>query len=74
MSKRLRVLLTDRAWPDSDIEQEIFDEVGADLIEPPDSSEATLVRLAGDVDAIGTCWAPLPRRVIEATRCFRTDG
>ncbi len=57
-----RVLLVDRAWPDASIEREILAAAGADVIEAPDAAEATLIRLAADVDAMGTCW----RRVTEA--------
>ena len=70
MSTRQQVLLTDRAWPDWSLEREILGKVGADVIEAPDDSEATLIRLAANVDAIGTCWAPVTRRIIEAAgRC-----
>lgn len=54
-----RVLLTDRAWPDSSVEQRELAAVGAELIEAPDGSEPTLTRLAVNVDAIMTCWAPV---------------
>ncbi len=61
-----RVLLTDRAWPDVSIEQRELSTVGAELIEAPDGSESTLTRLAVDVDAIMTCWAPVTEAVIRA--------
>lgn len=61
-----RVLLTDRAWPDSSIEQLMLASIGAELIEAPDGSESTLCRLAADVDAIMTCWAPVTEAVIRA--------
>src|SRR5262245_54627973 len=66
----LRVLLTDRAWPDSSIEQSELNVIGAELTESPDPSESTLTKLAADVDAILTCWAPVTDVVIRAaTRC-----
>lgn len=66
----LRVLLTDRAWPDSSIEQLVLAAVGAELIEAPDSNESTLCRMAADVDAIMTCWAPVTEAVVRAaTKC-----
>lgn len=65
-----RVLLTDRAWPDSSVEQRELSAVGAVLIEAPDGSESTLTRLAVDVDAIMTCWAPVTEAVVRAaTKC-----
>lgn len=65
-----RVLLTDRAWPDSSVEQRELAAVGAELIEAPDGSEPTLIRLAVDVDAIMTCWAPVTEAVVRAaTKC-----
>lgn len=65
-----RVLLTDRAWPDSSIEQSVLASIGAELIEAPDGNESTLCRLAADVDAIMTCWAPVTEAVVRAaTNC-----
>ena len=61
-----RVLLTDRAWPDSSVEQRELATVGAELIEAPDGSEPTLMKLAADVDAIMTCWAPVTEAVVRA--------
>jgi D-3-phosphoglycerate dehydrogenase len=70
MSHRFNVLLTDRAWPDWEIERRILNEAGADLIEARDGAEETLVRLARDCDAIGTCWARVTSNVIAAApRC-----
>lgn len=65
-----RVLLTDRAWPDSSIEQLMLASIGAELIEAPDGSESTLCRLAAGVDAIMTCWVPVTEAVVRAaTKC-----
>lgn len=65
-----RVLLTDRAWPDSDIEQRELAAIGAELIEAADGAEPTLQKLAVDADAIMTCWASVTRAVIAAApRC-----
>lgn len=62
----MRVLLTDRPWPDSDTEREILAGVGAELVEAPASDESTLCELAGDCQAIATCWAPVTEAVIRA--------
>lgn len=65
-----RVLLTDRAWPDSNIERQILSTIDAELIEAPAGDEATLCSLAGPVDAIMTNWAKVTPQVIRtATRC-----
>ena len=65
-----RVLLTDRAWPDADIERGILAEAGAQLVEAPAADEETLFQLATDVDAIATTWARVtPRVIAAATRC-----
>ncbi len=66
MAARWRVLLTDRAWPDSSIERAILESIGAEIVEPPATDEATLAKLAATVDAIGTNWAQVTSRVIEA--------
>jgi len=70
MADGFRVLITDRAWPDCQIERDVLNEVGAEVIEPPDASETTLVDLAAEVDAIAACWAQVTPRVVDAaTRC-----
>lgn len=77
MPPTFRVLLTDRAWPDSLLEQQILGRIGAELMEPPDTATETLKRLAGDCDAIGTCWAPVPAELIDAAprlRCISRFG
>ncbi len=66
-----RVLLTDYAWPDLDIERTILSELNAELIVAPDGHEPTLVELARNVDAIMTCWARVTRPVIEASDQLR---
>jgi len=67
----LRVLFTDLPWGNCDLEREVLEPLGAELIEAPDGSEATLSRLAADVDAIATCWAKVTEGVIAvaAARC-----
>ena len=66
----LRVLFTDLPWGNCDLERKVLGPLGAELIEAPDGSEATLSRLAADVDAIATCWAKVTEGVIAAApRC-----
>jgi len=70
MASPPRVLLTDRAWPDCEVERQILSSIGAEVIDAPDPSEAALAALARDADAIATCWAQVTPAVIEAaTRC-----
>ena len=62
--------MTDRAWPDSDIERTILKEAGAELIEATATDETTLAELAKDADAIGTNWARVTDPVIRSsTKC-----
>ncbi len=70
MTQRPRVLLTDRAWPDTSFEQSVLDRIGAELVESPTTDEATLCRIAADCDAIATNWAKVtPAVIAAATRC-----
>ena len=64
------VLLTDRPWPDADVERQILDRVGATLVEPQCGSPDEIAQLAATANAIGVCWAPLPATVLERSpRC-----
>ncbi|GAB4151055.1 MAG: C-terminal binding protein [Planctomycetaceae bacterium] len=67
MSTGFRILITDRAWPNCEIERELFSQIGAEIIEAPATDEATLSSLAADVDAILTCWAEVTPAVIQAS-------
>ena len=65
-----KVLLTDYAWPDLEIERTILSEYDAELVVAPDQELATLIDLAGEVDAIMTNWADVPAELIDAApRC-----
>lgn len=61
-----KVLLTDYAWADLEIERRILAEIDAELVVAPQQDVATLVRLAADADAIMTNWAKVPADVIHA--------
>jgi D-3-phosphoglycerate dehydrogenase len=63
---RYRVLLTDYAWPDLEVERSILAEFDAELIVAPACDAATLVKLAADTDAIMTNWAAVTAGVIDA--------
>jgi D-3-phosphoglycerate dehydrogenase len=67
---RFKVLITDYAWPDLEIERRVLAEADAELTaaERPDAS--MLAAMAADVDAIMTNWAKVPEAVIAAApRC-----
>lgn len=67
---RFRVLLTDYAWPNLDIERSILAKYEAELIVSPNPELPTLISLAADVDAIMTNWAKVPAQLIDAApRC-----
>lgn len=69
---RHRVLLTDYAWADLDVERSILSAAGAELVVAPRSTESELAALAAkyDVSAIMTCWAKVTANVIAAApRC-----
>ena len=63
---KYRVLVTDVAWPSVAPETEILAQVGAELVMAPKDSEAELVALAPQADAILTNWAQVTAKVIAA--------
>jgi D-3-phosphoglycerate dehydrogenase len=70
MIPRWRVLVTDRAWPDLQLEQEILAPLGVELVEPAGVSEDLLEVAASQADAIICNWARVTPRVIQAaSRC-----
>ncbi|MGD9857609.1 MAG: C-terminal binding protein [Planctomycetaceae bacterium] len=66
-----RVLITDRPWPDSQIERSLLEPLGCEVIEAPDGEERTLISLARDASAIAVCWAPVTGNVIAAAKQCR---
>lgn len=65
------VLMTDHPWPGIEIELDLLGAAGIDLIDAPSSDEDTLAPLARLADVIITCWAPVTRRVIDASESCR---
>jgi D-3-phosphoglycerate dehydrogenase len=63
---KYKVLLTDYAWPDLEIERGILAEVGAELVVSDDPDPAALAKLAAGADAIMTNWVKVPALVIDA--------
>ena len=62
-----RVLLTDYAWADLDIERAILGEAGIELVVAKQQDAAALAALAEGCDAIMTNWAKVPESVIAAS-------
>jgi D-3-phosphoglycerate dehydrogenase len=65
-----RVLITDYAWPNLDIERAILGEVGAGIVVAPNGTADEIIALSDDADAILTCWKQVPSAALDAaTRC-----
>lgn len=65
MSK-FKVLLTDYAWRELDIERRTLSQIGAELIVADKQDPASLAERAQSAHAIMTNWAQVPAQVIEA--------
>lgn len=66
------VLVTDVAWPTTDVERELLAAAGAELVLSPSGDPAELARLAAGADAILTCFAKVTAEVLEAAPRCRT--
>jgi D-3-phosphoglycerate dehydrogenase / 2-oxoglutarate reductase len=62
----MKVLLTDYAWPDLEIELGRLEDAGHELVVAEDASEASLAALAKDISAIMTTWVKVTPTVIDA--------
>lgn len=71
MTVPYRVLVTDRAWPDTSIERQVLSQIDGVIVEPANSSEQSLIDAAESVDAIATNWARVTDAVIRASRRCR---
>jgi D-3-phosphoglycerate dehydrogenase len=69
---RMRVLVTDVAWPTIDVERNVLAAAGAELVLAPSDDPAGLARLAADADAILTCFAKVTAEVLDAAPRCRT--
>jgi D-3-phosphoglycerate dehydrogenase len=63
-----KVLITDYAWPNLDIERRVLSKVGAELVVPKEGSQDELAALAPDVDAILVNWNGCTAKVIAAAK------
>ena len=69
MSQSFRVLITDRPWPDLEIERSILGAIGAEVVEPAEPTAEAIAAAAPTADAVAACWAPFPGELLE--RCPR---
>jgi D-3-phosphoglycerate dehydrogenase len=65
---RRKILISDYAWKDLEIERSILARVNADLVVSATGAEDELTALARDVHGILTCWKPVTAPVIAAAR------
>jgi hypothetical protein len=66
----MRILVTDYAWEDLEIEREILHRIGATLVAAETGSEEELVNLSPGVDGIFTNWKRVTQKVIaNASNC-----
>jgi D-3-phosphoglycerate dehydrogenase len=63
---KFRVLITDYAWANLDIERRFLAEIDAEIVLPEATDEQSLAKAAAGVDAIMTNWAKTTRAVIAA--------
>lgn len=68
---RYRVLLTDYAWPDLEIERATLAEIDAELVVASQTDAASLAAQAADADAIMTTWARVSADVLAAAKRCR---
>jgi|SRR5271157_368713 len=69
-----RVLISDYAWKDLEIEKAILARVGANLLVAATGEEDELMALAPDAQGILTCWKPVTAKVIQAARACVAIG
>ena len=71
MAQSNKVLITDHAWPDVQVEATLLAAAGLEVVDSPRPDEATLSALAADAVAIMTCFAQVTPRVIESASGLR---
>ncbi len=60
-----RILITDIAWPDLDIEREVLAAVDGELMLAGGGSAEEIISLAPQADAILTCWKDVPAEALD---------
>jgi D-3-phosphoglycerate dehydrogenase len=69
-----RVLISDYAWNDLEIEKAILARIDANLLVAETGSENELTALATVADGILTCWKPVTAKVIQTARACLAIG
>lgn len=65
-----RILITDYAWPDLEIEKEVLGSVGGEIMVAGEGTPGEIIALAPEADAILTCWKDVPPEALDiAPRC-----
>ena len=60
-----RILITDIAWPDIDIEKKVLAAVDGELMVAGGGSPEEIIALAPQADAILTCWKDVPAEALD---------
>ena len=60
-----RILITDIAWPDLDIENEVLAAVEGEVMVAGDGTPEEIIALAPQADAILTCWKDVPAEALD---------
>lgn len=60
-----RILITDIAWPDYEIEKEVLSAVEGEIMLAGGGTPAEIIALAPQADAILTCWKDVPEEALD---------
>ncbi len=60
-----RILITDYAWPDLEIEEEVLASVGGEFMVAGAGEPGEIIALAPQADAILTCWKDVPSEALD---------
>ena len=60
-----RILITDIAWPDLEIEKEVLAAVDGEVMLAGDGTPEEIIALAPQADAILTCWKDVPAEALD---------
>ncbi len=60
-----RILITDIAWPDLEIEKEVLAAVDGEVMLAGDGAPEEIIALAPEADAILTCWKDVPVEALD---------
>ena len=60
-----RILITDYAWPDLEIEEEVLAAVGGEIMVAGEGTPGEIIALAPQADAILTCWKDVPAEALD---------